>query len=343
MQPRTDLALLLENLVELSLTPYFDKAIESHINVLVNVIRHALSASPRYDDAIIAELSDHVWAIHRYLQGSSTRESPYEIAYCMRVAAEDWHANPCLMMTALLDVKDFHLLPLTSWKFIEAAISNFDGDIPGEQLVFLGVPRVYRHMPLFCAPLYHELGHFVEITCNVVETVWLQSGETEHKNLRCNHFKEYFADIFAASYIGSTTVHFLNAISPDASDSHTHPSTEKRIEVIRKFIEGEPCEQVDAIQNALDVLGFPKLSVHFTSPDISSAFNDLRPYKIGSREELHGIMVSGWSYLTQALHGSGPSWTKNADPLEIVRVVNDLVGKSIRNASVTSLWQGRPL
>ncbi|MGD9657727.1 MAG: hypothetical protein AB7U61_08830, partial [Methylocystis sp.] len=66
----------------------------------------------------------------------------------------------------------------------------------------------------------------------------------------------------------------------------------------------------------------------------------IRPYHISSTDELHGMFAAGWSYLGKIKSGGGASWTTGGSQLDVVRIVNDLTEKSIRNASIRNLWEG---
>lgn len=343
MHPQTDLSLLLESLSQLSKTPYFNKGLEAHTKALIDVVEHVLSASPRYDDAIVAALADKVWLTHRYLQGSTTKESPYEVEYCLRFAIAEWLPFKCLVTTALTDEKDFHLKVGDPWDFVQTMITGYAKPLPESRLVFIGVPRLYKDMPLFCCALYHELGHFVDVIGELTETTLLlhpikdDTPEKYHAPMIA-YRREHFADLFAACYVGSAIGDSLHAISPQGPMSLTHPSTEQRLDVIRSFVAGEDVDVLAMFQDALARRGFPALVRRFEIPNIEPAFDDIRPHVLTGERQLHGIFPAGWSYLAKALGGSGAPWTKGAKSIELTRIVNDLAEKSIRNASVRQLW-----
>ncbi|MQW90703.1 hypothetical protein [Sinorhizobium saheli] len=307
------------------------------------MIKHALSVSPAYDDEILRSFADKVWVCHRYLQGSTTKEAPYEIEYCMRHAIGDWLKAKCIVTTALTDEKDFHLKPGDPWEYVATAMDRYKEPIPEEKLIFIGVPRIYKHMPLFCAALYHELGHFVDLARDVAGTTLLShpaEGATDKMiEVILSHRREHFADLFAACYAGPAIIDTLYAINPDAGISLSHPATADRIEVVRGFLEGEEFDELTMFQEALASLGLPPLKRRYSIPSIASAFDDIRPYRLSTTEELHGMMAAGWSYLGQIKAGAGPSWAATGSQLEAVRIVNDLTEKTIRNASIRYLWE----
>jgi hypothetical protein len=343
LHPRTDLGLLLQSLVDLSRTPYFNRELEEHTLALIDVVEHVLSASPRYDDEIVRQLVDRIWLTHRYLQGSTTKESPYEIEYCLRFAISEWLPFSCIVTTALTDEKDFHLKIGDPWDFVRTTIDRYKNEIPESRLIFIGVPRLYKSMPLFCCALYHELGHFVDQIGEITETTLLLApiDDKAPRNLHqfmISYRREHFADLFAACYVGAAIGDSLMAINPDAGLSLSHPSTRQRVDLIAAFLADEECEEVNFFQDALKRRGFPALEKRFSMPDIQGAYDDIRPHTLNSSAELHGIFPAAWAYLNDALEAATPTWTKGANFLEINKIINDLTEKSIRNSSIRQLW-----
>lgn len=340
MHPRTDLALLYESLSQLSTTPYFNRALERQVIALAGLIDHVLKQSPPYDDKIIRDVVDKVWTTHRYLQGSTTKESPYEIEYCLRSAISDWLPGEHLLTTALTEERDFHLNYGDPWDYVATTITGFT-QIPDSRLIFVGVPRLYKYLPLFCSALFHELGHFVDLTYGLTQATMLlyPAPKPSLQEVLEQHRREYFADIFAASYVGRAISESLMSISPSAKMSFSHPATDTRLQFIETFLTGEAHEEIDMWRDVLSRLQLPSLVPRFELPEIQPAFDDIRPVSINGNAELFGLFPAGWSYMTNAVHGSGPEWVRGASPIEVVRIVNDLTEKSIRNASIRKLWE----
>jgi len=154
------------------------------------------------------------------------------------------------------------------------------------------------------------------------------------------HRREHFADLFAACYVGPVIIDTLYAINPNAEISLTHPSTEKRLDTIQAFLDGDEFDELEMYQGALNSLGLPTLQQRYTMPSLETAFDDIRPYVISNDQELHGMFPGGWSYLGKIKSGGGPVWASGGGQLDAVRIVNDLTEKSIRNASIRDLWKG---
>lgn len=343
LHPRTDLALLYESLSQLSTTPYFNRALEKQVVALAALIDHVLTRSPQYDDKIVRDLVDKVWMTHRYLQGSTTKESPYEIEYCLRPAISEWLPGEHLLTTALTEERDFHLAYGDPWDYVAATVPGFT-QIPTSRLIFVGVPRLYKYLPLFCSALFHELGHFVDLSYELTEATMMlwPAPKASLEDILTQHRREYFADIFAASYVGRAISESLNSISPTAKMSLSHPATDTRLQFIETFLTDDANEEIDMWRDVLARRDLPQLVPRFKLPDVGPSFDDIRPVTVSGTDELFGLFPAGWSYMSNAVHGNGPEWTRGASRLEVVRIVNDLTEKSIRNASIRKLWEQVP-
>ncbi len=54
-------------------------------------------------------------------------------------------------------------------------------------------------------------------------------------------------------------------------------------------------------------------------------------------EELHGLLDSGWNYLCKAYEQKNDPWSA-VSKQEIMRIINDLIEKSIRNRMIKLKW-----
>lgn len=251
----------------------------------------------------------------------------------------EWLPGEFLLTTALTDEKDFHLnYHDDPWDFVQKTITNFT-DYPEGRLIFVGVPRLYKYLPLFCSALFHELGHFIDLRFGVTDAAMLAHPvEGEAGKVLRHHRQEYFADLLAACYVGRSIAESLQTISPDAEQTYSHPATAKRLELIEDFLTDKENGEVDMWRDVLARLKLPDLKPRFATTNLVEAFDDIRPVPIGSDAELFGLFPTGWSYMVHAINGSGPEWSRGASQLEIVRIVSDLTEKSIRNASIRKLW-----
>jgi hypothetical protein len=284
-----------------------------------------------------------VWYAHQYLSGSISRESPYEIQFCLEAALLEWAKKPCIITTALLDRPyDFHFYPADPWEQIRSIFPTFDVGGFDPVLILIGLPRLYKHKPVFCIPLYHELGHFVDKHWGVTNFVSLlvrTNPSLAPLALPGRHWAEHFADLFSACYVGLASVGALQMIGPGNPPSSTHPGTDDRVALVKTFIAGGRDPRIDAINTALQTLGAPRLGLRFATPQIDESFDDLRPARLQSVSELHGLFASSWSYFERVLALNVAPWSGKAlNTAELERIVNDLTEKTIRNFSIREMW-----
>lgn len=148
---------------------------------------------------------------------------------------------------------------------------------------------------------------------------------------------EFFADLFGASYAGTAYSDFLNEFAGNDSVSVTHPATNTRIAVINDFLSGNTNGVVDLFQNALKTLTLPQLRPRFETISINTAFDNVRPYRIATDAQVHGVLDSGWRYLKTTWANPDGAW-KEMEKHQAERTINDLIEKSIRNYMVSKSW-----
>jgi hypothetical protein len=337
LRPRIDLFLVRDSLRDYLETTYFSGKLHTFTARLIEAIEYVLDNQSSLNPDVVKDFSYHALMANRYLAGSTTKESPYELEYCLRAVIRKWSKRDCLITTALTDGRDFHFYPVDPWEFVKTALPNFDTKGFDAPLVQLGVPRIYSHKPLFCIPLYHELGHFVDISNSVVELSLLRQPATtpyEHA-----HRREHFADLFAAAYVGESSIRTLETIAPNHPATASHPATKDRVAMARDFLGGRLTPLIALFQGCLVQLGLPALKIEYSSPSIRDAFDDIRTFQISSEAELHGLFESAWKYFEDALDKRAAPWASTGmTDAEIERIVNDLTEKSIRNASIRERW-----
>lgn len=342
MRPDVDLALLRASLRSLSLTPYFNKDVLRYSNQLSRVIDYALDLGPLVPEPILRSLAELVWIGHQYLSGSTSKEAPYEVQFCLERALNDWAKKKCIITTGLTGRPfDYHFFNLDPWQQIRAMFPGFNIQLFDAGLILIGVPRLYRHKPVFCIPLYHELGHFIDLHWGVSNLTVLRSLQAPGSvpNLSLPHWAEHFADLFSACYVGPAGTGVLTMIADHHPSSTTHPATRDRSELVRKFLAGEYDPRLEALQQSLKLLSAPALVTRYTSTSLIDAFSDLRPVSILNEPQLHGMFADAWDYFVQSSSSQTSIWTgRPTDVEEVQRIVNDLAEKSIRNYSIKTLW-----
>lgn len=354
--------LLLLQLDRLAETPYFSPDLDAFIGELRKVTREMIdrlrATPPKVDEKFAHQALHHIWQLTQFLTGSTTKQVPYEVVHVIQRAARSWTPNPLLITTAIVQESGFFFQggPESFFTGIEAELGIRIDARP----VQVALPYIYRHKPLFCVPLFHELGHYVDSAHDIVGTSLLrhpaESGpflpglgtaeevaaksEVEQKiwsKVVRRHRQEYFADLFSVAYGGLAAKGFLEQFSPDDPLQHTHPSSAARFELMEAFYEGRPNEIVDMFQDTLVSRGLPKLEKMFAPVDLSASLAHVRPYEVASDAELFGLFETGWQFLMgQWSHGTG-HWAHV--PLDDrVDVANDLIEKSIRNRMVREAW-----
>lgn len=209
-------------------------------------------------------------------------------------------------------------------------------------LIQIALPRLYKHKPIYYVALYHELGHFVDIHFNITESTFITNPVASGTppqilEMQKSYRREFFADLFAAAYVGEANYKLLNEIAANAAGSLSHPPTLNRVELARDFIGGNSNPIIDMFQNVLSLLKLPKLTKNYESPDIKKSFNNIRPYMIKNDLELHGILESSWFHLSEALKSKDSPWV-HLDEAKIHCIINDLTEKSLRNYSIQESW-----
>ena len=293
-------------------------------------------------------MMEQIWTASKFLSGSTSKKIPYEIAHCLKVALEDWTHKKALITTALTQDKasSFYFQGVSQQFYVLAEV--YSGVKFDSELVQIAFPKLYQHRPLLNVALYHELGHFLDTHQGIVnQSLLLVHGDQLPlpsvpaqivNQVTTSHRKEYFADLFAASYTGIAYRDFLAEFAPNYPVCETHPATHDRLELIDKFLSESESDIIDLFQSTLLNLGLKQLKVAFSVPNIFDSFTNARPYIIKNEAELHGIFEAGANYL-KSLHSNPISPWAEAGEITTERTINDLVEKSIRNCMITDRWK----
>lgn len=349
---KINLRLLGKQLDEIAETPYFRPALTAYLSQLREAVKRLLEQYESIPQPLTNAITNQVWSATKFLAGSTSKRIPYEIAYGLRLVLKDWEKEEAVVTTAITqDLRHSFYFEGVSKEFymlVEAFLDvKFDA-----QLVQIALPQIYRHRPLYNVALYHELGHFLDVHHGVTKLTLViappdklalpgvDSSQIHGLDLEVrhnNHRMEYFADLFAASYAGRAYGAFLGDFAKDYDTSPTHPSTADRLSNIEDFLSGRSNPIIAVLQAALTSQGLPALEIHYRSPAITSAFDNVRPYPIASDEEVHGIFEAGYQYLQSALKRDAEPWA-NMSEGTVEAIVNDLVEKSIRNRMIVANW-----
>jgi hypothetical protein len=351
----TNLQLLDSKLQALLDTAYFDQRILRYVDSLRAIIGKLTDPASTLDETVRVFVSHQVWSATEFIAGSAPRLQPYEIVYGLQCAVAEWFAaqrhgvKAPLIVTSLVQEANFYFKGIAQG--FEEVLSNYLGMSIEYEIIQIKLPEVYRRKPLYTVALYHELGHFMDARFVIAQNVDIlcpnlslpgmsapsaQPGFLE-RTQRLTHIKEYFADLFAACYCRSAIKRFLEGFIPTSLPSLTHPATHDRIQVVQALLEGKPHVLIDAFNLALKARAQPELQLRFDRPIVKSCFDAIRPAPIKSDAQVHGILDAAWEYLDTAAERNAEPW-KSLSDLEIERVINDLVEKSIRNRMILEQW-----
>ncbi len=311
------------------------------VDHLIGAIDHVLAAPSLYDEAIVTQFAGEMRRVQSYLAGSTTNEIPYEVVYCLNKALQPWVKRETIIVTSLTEGHDFHLEPVDPWDFIRKTITGYDTQGFNILLVMIGVPRLYSHKPIFCIPLFHELGHFVDIQHRIsILTVLRNSAPVAPPGLHeLRHRMEYFADLFSSCYVRSAGIEALRAIASNHPASFTHPATTDRADVVADFLAQTPNSIVDMFADALSSLGLPSLAIVSSEADLKADFDDLRTFASADTGEVFGIFEAAWAYMFDLIDNKRNPWgLASVGQAEVEALVNDLTEKSIRNFALRAAW-----
>lgn len=332
--------LLDARLEQLEHAPFFRDGLHDYLISIRDVIAKIEENFSALPPELIRMLTRQVWIASRYLSGSVSREIPYEVVYGLDLALTDWvtQPSPYIVTTAFLSEQNYHFegVPEQFYDLCKATLNvEFE-----QRVVQIALPQLYKHLPLNNTVLYHELGHFVDERHAISRLMAIMDTAAGVPVLQTtfNHAAEYFADLFAACYVGNSVAFMIEAMAPGAAVSTTHPSTVDRSKVVKEFLANESNSIVDLCNAALSALKLPTLTPKFSEPVISEYFDNVRPYDIKSKSEIHGLLLAGQKYLVNRIENLDGRW-ENLSEGEAIRTANDLIEKSLRNWMVKEKWQ----
>lgn len=347
MTPIVNLYILADKFSSLSKSVYFDPALMEFSEKTVEAIKHVIKYENVYPERLVRRFAQHVWGVVKFVRGSRSSEAPYETQYVLKKALKDWIPDGAIIANAAQEDMRFFFVYEDIWKFFIEEFEKFNAkgfrSLKNYRPLFvrMGSPEAFKHRPIFCVPLFHELGHFIDLHYGISESsfFFMPAPEDIKLAVEARYRKEYFADLFAASYCGASVKESLLASFPENGNSNTHPSTNSRASMVHKFLNQSSDPMISALnESCIDKSG-NELTVRFSSPEIANSFDDMLTYRIESDEELFGIYDSGWKYFHNQLEKRDAPWiAETATPHEIEKKNNDLVEKSIRNYEIRERW-----
>lgn len=359
---KSNLRLLRAQLDRLAETPYFSSELDAYIRVIRDALDALLgklgASGPTIADDVARFIAAEIWRLTQFLTGSTAKQIPYEVVYAIQAAVREWGTTNLLVTTAIVQDANFyfHSSPSDFFNLVESELGVTINSRP----IQIALPYIYRHKPLFCVPLFHELGHFVDAGNDIVTTSLLRSpgcvgpdlpelkpsseiaklsGMEKHwwEAIVRSHRMEYFADLVSVAYVGRAALGFLQEFIPSAPMQSSHPSSAARFQLMLDFLNGTPNPVLDLFQDALACRGLPPLSRRYLSVGVEQAFGNVRPCQLNSNQEIFGLFESGWVFLQEMTKNPSGLWGNLSEP-EIERITNDLTEKSIRTRMVMEGW-----
>lgn len=329
---------------------YSDKKKETHFTELFSLF-NAIKTSD-YKTFDVNEIELHFEVLRyifkglEFLDNSTLNIIPYEIISCLELALDDWITDDNFIIVTSLSNKNLDFLFESEneefFNNLNFHINIRYGLSITNRLIKIVLPKVLSRDYLSIVALYHELGHFVDVELHISQKIIQNkhgylTAYTVAQESELYHNMEYFADLFAAQYINNASNLFLGYISNNTTDSHTHPSTKKRIEVVDDFLVGKSRAEINEINFALLSSGYDIFKVrHNEISIVKSDFQNLIPQKINSDAELHYIFKLGWDFWNT----SESNFLRKFNNRQKYQVINNLIEKSISNYTITQKWQG---
>jgi hypothetical protein len=291
------------------------------------------------------KIVDFIFLNIQYLDNSTLTITPFELLFCLEKILDDWlPTNPHIIVTCL----DNNLMSYQiNYKLmldnpIHTLIKEKYGITFKYELIQITLPRYYVHDYLANVALYHEVGHYIDRKYNISKVCILNDPANhpskiskDRLQIKYAHQMEYFADIFAAQYIGSSLNYFLDYAIHEQPECETHPSTIDRLDIVNKFLSGEktPNSIINELKEKTLILSKKELKIRHKIIPLDD-FYDLIPVEIESESDLHSLILAGWNFWR-----TRPNKIINQLNKDITyKIINNLIEKSISNYIVKENW-----
>lgn len=276
-----------------------------------------------------------------FLDYKNENEIPKKLIFCLNKVLDEWITNGTDNYFIVVSynrtsdnffIRAYDQGQLTGLKLLFKSLFNIEYS---QSLIQISKPKFLADDYLSCIPLYHELGHFVDknyqITFNFSrEPIFASYGISEI------HFSEFFADLFAAQYIGKSAVAPLDETKTNSAP--THPSNAKRVEVVNTFVAGTGSPECMNIVNELKRVALLRtgreLKIrHENLTDEENPFITLTPKVFSGPQKLHSLFNCGWQ-----------SWLDSKSVIRINYPIHGdcstIINKLIRNSIKLTMQQG---
>lgn len=348
---------------------FHDKRLQEHVAFLDQLYeRIKLDVGKGIEESeidIYKHFIDFAFRNIEFIDSSTLNLIPYEIIKCLESVLKEWLPNfeNYIIVTALRQNISSYSINLTTFEKLYRAIEEKFEIVFPYRLIQLNIPKFLSRDYLTNVVLYHEIGHFVDSYYKISDTIarnivankpadydvftqflpaLLEVGKLSSRDIVeivKRHLMEYFADLFAAQYIGDTSVHYLSYIAKNDPFTYTHPATLIRFEVVYNFIEKKENNLILEVQQALSSIVKMKFKFRY-SQLLPNDFLNLIPIEVKDDFELHSLFVLGWQIW---LNKRNDIHAQNAieyelEPNKLYIIINSLIEKSIGNYIVKESW-----
>lgn len=270
-----------------------------------------------------------------FLDYKRENEIPKRLIYCLNKVLDQWITDGTkkyFIVVSYNNTPDNFFVQAYNQEYLNGLNhllkSLFKVDCP-QSLIQISKPKFFINDHLSSIPVYHELGHFIDKN-NQINFYLSRKPDFKTLSVSHKHFTEFFADLFAAQYIGKSAVATLDETKTATTESH--PSNSKRVEVVNTFIEGTgpaDCMKIVAElkQATLDRTNL-ELKIRYEHlKDDENPLLSLTPELIINANKIHSLFSSGWEHW---LNPESAVRKKYPAPSECSKFINCLINQSIR-------------
>jgi hypothetical protein len=312
--------------------------------LLLEIQKTDFSTLNENDKLLHRKLFEILFIWLEFLDNSTLNFIPYEIVRCLKAVLEDWLEDEDFQKFVIVTSLQSQLL---SFSFLDLELGSLTtyveekyGKKIGNTLVPINLPKYLVHDYLANVTLYHEVAHFIDrhfrISRRIIDSdVLFKEMEEEDKEVHLNHLSEYFADIFAAQYIGDKCSMYLNYIAHGDPDSYTHPSTQRRVDIVDSFLNNREDVYITKLKDATVKLTKKELKPGRYKEIQTNDFENFLPAEVEEKAQLHYLFIQGWE---SWYNSSGSIRATFSSSRDRHRVINNLIEKSISNFIVREKW-----
>lgn len=353
---------------------YSDKSKQDYQDNLINLFEkisdEVKSSIFQFNSELynIKRYLDFIFKNIEFLDSSTLNLIPYEIVACLKSVLDEWlnEDTEYIIVTSLVNnVEQFSFDPTLIYDY-HSLYSVFEKKYNisfGQRLIQINIPKALSRDYLVSVVHYHELGHFIDIKNSISDSIAndiidnLPNSITELsqyfpflEDTNCpiktkleiltNHLAEYFCDLFASQYVGSSLANYLTYITENSTNSSwTHPSSTNRKKITEDFLNTTENVIVDLINKGLEQIMQKKLIQRFELLHTLD-FYKLIPVIIQNDKQLHGLIIEGWTVWEKGIDNFNlkAKTTPHLELTQLYTIINNLIEKSIRNYIIQKTW-----